>query len=94
MKLLEGKVDRTLRDINPFSSVSKSKGNKNEDKQMRPSFLKSFGTAKERLLKWRQLTEGEKLFKNDKTTGKRWMSKIYRYLMQLNIEKKNQNNPF
>ena len=51
MKLLEGKVDRTLCDINPFSSVFKSKGIKNEEKQMRPSFLKSFGTAKKTLLK-------------------------------------------
>ena len=53
--------------------------------------LKSFCTAKEAISKMKiQPTEWEKIFAND-VTNKRLISKIYKQLIQLNIEKA--NNP-
>ena len=53
--------------------------------------LKSFSTAKETLNKMkRQPTEWDKIFSN-KATDKRFISKIYKHLLQLNTKKT--NNP-
>ena len=50
--------------------------------------LKSFCTAKETINKTkRQPSEWEKIFANE-TTDKRFISKIYKQLMQLHIKKK------
>ena len=57
--------------------------------------LKSFCIAKETINKTkRQLTEWEKIFAND-VTDKGLISKIYKLLVQLNINKiqKTKNNP-
>ena len=57
--------------------------------------LKSFCIAKETINKTkRQLTEWEKIFAND-VTDKGLISKIYKWLVQLNINKiqKTKNNP-
>ena len=55
--------------------------------------LKSSCTAKETINKMkRQPLEWEKIFANE-SMGKRLISKIYKHLMQLNIEKNKQPNP-
>ena len=53
--------------------------------------LKSFCTAKETITKMtRQPSEWEKIFANE-ATGKGLISKVYKQLMQLNINKKQPN---
>ena len=54
--------------------------------------LKSFCTAKEAINKMkRQLSEWEKIFANE-TTDKGLISKIYKWLMELNIRKNRQSS--
>ena len=96
IKLLEENIGRTLFDINhskiffdPPPKVMEIKTKINEWDLVK---LKSFCTAKETIDKMkRQPSEWEKIFAN-KSTDKRLISKIYKQLMQLNIE--NTNNPF
>ena len=95
IKLLEENIGRTLYDINhskilfdppPREMERKAKINKWDLMK-----LKSFCTAKETINKMkRQPSEWEKIFANE-ATEKGLISKIYKQLMQLNIEKT--NNP-
>ena len=92
IKLLEEHIGQTLSDINynsifsdppPRAMTIKTKINKCDLIK-----LKSFCTENETLNKTkRQSTEWEKIFANDKG----FISKIYKYLMQLNTKKI--NNP-
>ena len=60
---------------------------------MGPNETKSFCTAKENINNTkRQPSEWEKIFANE-ATDKGLISKIYKQLMQLNIEKNRQPNP-
>ena len=95
VKLLEENIGRTLFDINhskiffdPPPSVMEIKTKINKWHLMK---LKSFCTAKETINKMkRQPSEWEKIFGNE-SLDKGLISKIYKYLMQLNIKKT--NNP-
>ena len=92
IKLLEENIGRTLSDINhgnifsdpPLRVVTiKTKINKRGLIK-----LKSFCTGKETLNKTkRQSTEWEKIFARE-ATDKGLVSKIYKYLLQLNTKKK------
>ena len=92
IKLLEENIGRTLYDINhskilfdpaPGEMQIKTKINKWDLMK-----LKSFCTAKETRNKMkRQPSEWEKIFANE-ATDKGLISKIYKQLMQLKIEKK------
>ena len=89
IKLLEENMDRTLHDINhskifydPPPRVMEIKINKWDLMK-----LKSFCTAKETVNKMkRQPSEWEKIFANE-STDKGLISKTFKKLMQLNIEK-------
>ena len=93
IKLLEENIRRTLFDINhskiffdlpPRVMEIRTKINKWDLMK-----LKSFCTAKETINKTkRQPSEWEKIFAN-KSTDKGLISKIYKQLMQLNIQKMN-----
>ena len=95
IKLLEENIGRTLFDINrsnifcdPPPRVMKIKPKINKWDLMK---LQSFCTAKETIKKMkRQSLEWEKIFAYE-TTDKGLISKIYKQLMQLNINKT--NNP-
>ena len=97
IKLLEENIGRTLSDINrskiffdPPPRVMKIKTKINKWNLMK---LKSFCTAKEAINNMkRQPTEWEKIFANE-ATDKGLISKIYKQLMQLNIKKKQKQNP-
>ena len=90
-KLLEENIGRTLFDINhskifyePSPRVIKLKTKINKWDLMK---LKSFGRAKETINKTkRQPSEWEKIFANE-ATDKGLISKIYKQLMQLNLQK-------
>ena len=92
IKLLEANIGRTLYDINhskilfdppPREMEIKTKINKWDLMK-----LKTFCTAKETINKTkRQPSEWEKIFPNE-ATDKRLISKIYKQLMQLNVNKK------
>ena len=91
IKLLEENIGRILYDINhrkilfdppPREMEIKTKINKWDLMK-----LKSFGTTKETIKKTkRQPSEWEKIFANE-ATYKGLISKIYKQLMQLNVEK-------
>ena len=95
IKLLEGNIGRTLNDINqsnilydspPRVTEIKTKGNKWDLIK-----LKRFCTEKENISKVkRQPSEWEKIIANE-TNEKGLISKICKYLIQLNIRKT--NNP-
>ena len=69
-------------------SISQDNRNKNKNKQDLIKFT-SFCTAKETINKMkRQPTEWEKIFAND-ATNKGLISKIYKYLRQLNDKQTN-----
>ena len=95
IKLLEENIGRTLFDINqskiffdPPPTVMEIKTKIHKWNLMK---LKSFCTVKETISKTkRQPSEWEKIFANE-STDKGLISKIYKQLMQLNIEKT--NNP-
>ena len=93
IKLLEENIGQTLSDINDSNIFS--------DPPLRVMTVKtkinkwdlikftSFCTAKETLNKTkRQPTEWEKIFANE-STGKGFISKIYKHLLQLHIKKTN-----
>ena len=90
-KLLEENIGRTLFDINhskifyePSPRVIKLKTKINKWDLMK---LKSFGRAKETINKTkRQPSEWEKIFANE-ATDKGLISKIYKQIMQLNLQK-------
>ena len=93
IKLLEENISRTLFDINHsniFLDLSpKVKEIKAEINKWDLIKLGSFCTAKETIDKAKgQPTEWEKIFAND-MTNKRFISKIYKQLIQLNIKKMN-----
>ena len=98
MKLLEENIGRTLYDINhrkilfdPPPREMEMKTNKQKKNKWDLMKLKSFCTAKETINKMkRQPSEWEKIFANE-ATDKGLTSKIYKQLMQLNINKT--NNP-
>ena len=95
IKLLEENISRTLFDINHSNIFSNPTPRVMEIKTKLNKWdltkLKSFCTAKETINKTkRQSTEWEKIFAND-ATDKELTSKIYKQLMQLNINKT--NNP-
>ena len=90
IKLLEENIGRTLFDINhrniffdPPSRVMEIKTKINKWYLMK---LKSFCTAKETIDKMKQPIERQKIFANG-MTDKRLISKIYKQLTQLNINK-------
>ena len=95
IKLLEENIGRTLSDINqskilydppPRGMEIKTKVNK-----LHLIKLKSFCTAKETINKVkRQPSEWEKIIANE-TTDKGLISKIYKQLIQLNIQKTKPN---
>ena len=97
IKLLEENVGRTLYGINhskvlfdppPREMKIKTKINKWDLIK-----LKSFFIAKETINKTkRQPSEWEKIFANE-ATDKRLISKIYKQLMQLSVQKNKQLNP-
>ena len=95
IKLLAENIGRTLSDVNcskiffdPPPRVMKVKSKINKWDLIK---LKSFCTAKETINKMkRQPSEWEKIFANE-ATDKGLISKIYKQLMQLNIQKT--NNP-
>ena len=72
-----------------FGPVSSGKGNKAKISKLDYIKLKSFCTVKKTINKAkRQPSEWEKIFANE-ATGKGLISKIYKQLMQLNINKTN-----
>ena len=93
IKLLEENIGRTLSDINcsnifldPPPRLMKIKTKINKWDLMK---FKSFYTAKKTINKTkRQPSEWEKIFANE-ATDKGLISKIYKQLMQLNIEQTN-----
>ena len=95
VKLLEENIGRTLKDINqskilydPSPKVMETEPKVNKWNLIK---LKSFCTAKETLSKVkRQPSEWEKIIANE-TTGRGLLSKICKYLIQLNTRKT--NNP-
>ena len=95
IKLLEENTGRTLYDINhskilfhPAPTEMKIKTKINKWDLMK---LKSFCIAKETINKMRrQPSEWEKIFANE-ATDRGLISKIYKQLMQLNIEKTTQS---
>ena len=92
IKLLEENIGRTLYDINHrkilFDPPPREVEIKIEINKWDQMKLKSFCTAKETINKMkRQPSEWEKTFAN-KTTEKGLIFKIYKQLMQLNMEKK------
>ena len=94
IKVLEENTGRTLRDINrkiffkPSPRIMEIKTKINKWDLIK---LKSCCTAKETIDKMkRQPTEWEEIFAND-ATNKGFISKIYKQLMQLNINRT--NNP-
>ena len=95
IKLLEENIGRTINDINqskilygPHPRVMQIKTKVNKWDLIK---LKSFGTAKETISKWkRQPSEWEKIIVNE-ITEKGLISKIYKQLIQLNTRKT--NNP-
>ena len=94
-KLLEDNRDRTLYDINhsniPFDPPPREMEIKTKINKWDLMKLKSFCTARETINNTkRPPSEWEKIFANE-ATDKRFMSKIYKQLMQLNIKKT--NNP-
>ena len=97
IKLLEENTGRTLFDINhskiffdPPPRVMEIKTKLNKWDLMK---LDSFCTAKETINKTkRQPSEWEKIFANE-SMDKGLVSKIYKQLMQLNIQENKQPNP-
>ena len=97
IKLSEENIGRTLYDINhskiffdPPPRVMKIKTKINKWNLMK---LKSFCSSKETKNKTkRQPSEWEKIFANE-STDKGLISKIYKQLMQLNINKNKEANP-
>ena len=94
IKLLEENIGRTLDDINqsrilydlpPRVVEIKTKINKWDKIK-----LKSFCTAKESITVKRQPSEWEKIIANE-TTDKGLISKIYKWLIQLNTRKTTQS---
>ena len=88
---LEENIGRTLLDINHsnifLEPSPKAKEIKTKINKWDLIKLKSFCTAKETIdKKKRQPTEWEKIFAND-MTNKELISNIYKQLIQLNIEK-------
>ena len=85
----EFEKDRTLYDINHskilFDPPPREMEIKRKTNKLDLMKLKSFCTAKENNTK-RQSSEWEKIFANE-ATDKGLISKIYKQLMQLNIEK-------
>ena len=95
IKLLEENIARTLDDINQskvlYDPPPKVKDIKTKVNQWDLIKLKSFCTAKQTISKVkRQPSEWEKRIANE-TTDKGLISKIYKYLIQLNTRKT--NNP-
>ena len=95
IKLLEENVGRTLYDINQSTILSDPPPKEIEIKTKINKWdlmkLQSFSTAKETINKTkRQPSEWEKIFANE-SMDKGLISKIYKQLMQLNIQKS--NNP-
>ena len=96
IKLLEANISRTLYDINhskilfdppPREMEIKTKINKWDLIK-----LKSFCTAKETIDKMkRQLTKWEKIFANN-MTDKGLITKIYKQILQLNINRQTKND--
>ena len=92
IKLLEGNIGRTHFDVNhskifsdPPPRVMEIKTKINKWYLMK---LKSFGKAKETIIKMkRQPSEWEKIFASE-SMDKGLISKIYKQLMQVNIKKK------
>ena len=95
IKLLEENIGRTFYDINHskilFDPSSREMEIKTEINKWDLMKLKSFCTAKETINKMkRQPSEWEKIFAN-KAADKGLISKIYKQLMQLNIQKTTQS---
>ena len=93
IKPLEEVISRTLFDINYSNIFSDSPPRAMEKKTERNQWgiikLKRFCTAKDTLNKMtRQPTEWDKLFANE-ATDKGLISKIYKYLLQLQTKKTN-----
>ena len=91
IKLLEGKIGRTLYDINHSKIVFDPSPREMDIKTRRNKWdlmkLQSFCTAKETLNKMkRQPSEWEKIFANE-ANDKGLISNIYKQFMQLNIQK-------
>ncbi|XP_059767699.1 acyl-coenzyme A thioesterase 9, mitochondrial isoform X3 [Balaenoptera ricei] len=93
IKLLEENIGRTLYDINHskilFHPPHREMEIKTKVNKWDLMKLKSFCTAKETINKTkRQASEWEKIFANE-TMDKGLISKIYKWLMELNIKKTN-----
>ena len=93
IKLLEENIGRTLYDINHskilFDPPPREMERKTKINKWDLMKLKSFCTAREAIKKTkRQPSEWEKVFANE-ATDKGLISKIYKQLMQLNINKTN-----
>ena len=96
IKLLEENIGRILYDINHSKILFDPPPREMEIKTKRDTWdlmkVQSFCTAKETINKTkRQHSEWEKIFAN-KATDKGLISKIYKQLMQLSIEKTNNPN--
>ena len=97
IKLLEENIGRTLSDINHskilFDPPPREMEIKIKINKWSLMKCKSFCTAKETINKTkRQPSEWEKIFANE-ATDKGLISKTYKQIMQLNIQKNKQPNP-
>ena len=95
IKLLEENIGRTLYDINHskilFDPAPREMEIKTKINKWDLMKLRGFYTAKETINKMkRQPSEWEKIFANE-ATDKGLIYKIYKQLMQLNIQKKTQS---
>ena len=91
MKILEGKTDNNVFDLQQLFTcrVSGGKGNKTKINYWDLIKIKSFCTAKEIISKTkRQSIEWEKIFAND-ISHKGLVSKIYKERIKLNTQKTN-----